>query len=504
MLFPALATLLLAQDFSGNGVVTVKDLCAQLTKSTGEAHAYDAIFSDHAIYFRLNSASPDRLRDLTAACLRGEWSHKANRWRLQSGKPPVMPDWFPAAWKKAYDPDGKSTETVPSAKVLYSMRVGDQFPVDGKLIRRLLGSIYEYGQTQWQVNGDLGPVTEWLGPQKDTVVKIPESIKPQPRMGGSSLSASPLKWSKTGPDPIYQRTGELMGAITKAFTGEVALPMPDDMAVAGFFFENDMPVEKALTSLTQWLEFRVEAGVLVGQLSPATAGAGTQANHTLVIARMDPIPEVIDTPVLSRFESEQPPLAAQAANDIMALLLGGAIIDATPHYPWDMRLYRSLSNADWDAMRQSGATVGDLSPAARMAINSLATKSRMVFEQYVATVEGKVPLETSVSLVESSDDPVIVYYSDRPPELMDLLNVAAHRDWRGYDDRQAKFLPIHRRLLTVVLGGQFKVPFTKVELPANRTPLRYSALPQTMRSEVEKIQQETREQRKQRVPPPVF
>lgn len=504
MLFPALAALLLAQDLPGNGAVTVKNLCERLTKTTGEEHAYDAIFNDHAIYFRLNSVSPERLRDLTSTCLRGEWTHKSNRWRLVAGKPPVMPPWFPAAWKTAYDPDNKSTDPLPDAKILYSMHVGDQIPIAGKLVRRLLGGIYEYGQTQWGVNGEVGPVIEWLGKKRTTLVSVPASIKPQPRMGGSSLSASQLRWSKSGPDPVYHRAGELLSAVAKAVDGEVAIPMPDGLSVAGFFFDNDQTLDQALKSLTQWFEFKVDQGVLVGQLSPADAGARTQANHALIIARMDPMPEVIDTPVLSKIESEQPPLAAMAANDLMGLMLGGGIVDGTPHYPWDMRLYRSLSNADWDAMRQPEATVGDLSPAARMAINSIATKSRMVFEQSIFTVEGKVPLQTPVSLVESADDPVIVYHSDRPPELMNLLNVAAHRDWTGYDDRVAKFLPIHRRLLTVVLGDQFKVPFTKVELPAKRTPLRYSALPQSMRDEVERIQRESREQRKQRVPPPVF
>ena len=250
------------------------------------------------------------------------------------------------------------------------------------------------------------------------------------------------------------------------------------------------------------MEFRVEDDVLIGQLTAADAGARTQVNRSSLLAACNPMPEFFDTPVLAKIEAEQPPLASIAMNDIMALMVGGATVDGTPHYPWDVRLYRSLSNRDWSTLRDPGNTVGDLSPSAQLAIDKLAQKSRMIFEQAIPSENGIVPRSTPITLEESADSPCVMYYGDRPPEITDSLNVASQRIWNGYDDKIARYLPVKRRLLTVVIGSSFKVPFTKVEMPADRTPVRFNGLPKALQAEISKMETDMRNQRRRDSTPP--
>jgi hypothetical protein len=362
--------------------------------------------------------------------------------------------------------------------------------------------MYESGQAQWMVENPLTEVIQYLGDRGKAIVKVPESIKPKPRMGGSSLGAGHGKWSKEAPDPLMKQSGELLSAVADTVAGEVAMPIPDGMATAGFFMDHDLPLDASLKALSQWMEFSVENDVLVGKLTAADAGARTQASRTALIKACNPMPDFFDTPVLARLEQDEPPLASIAMTDIMALMMGGAAIDASPHYPWDMRLYRSLSNRDWAAMREPDATVGDLSAAAQAAIDNLAQKSRMVFEQSIPVTDGVVPRSTTVRLIETSDAPYLMYYGDRPPEVTDALNVASQRIWLGYDDKVARYLPIRRRLLTVVIGSDFKVPFSKVEMPTDRTPLRFSELPKSARDEITKLESDQRNQERARNTPP--
>jgi len=502
LLVPILPKANLATPISG--FLTVNAICDRLNESTGEKFDFAANFSDHAVYFRLSDAPPERIKQLTATCLRGQWTQNGKKWRLVANAAPKMPAWFPDAWQKAYDPSKQSKEPQPEPTRLYMLRVGDQEPNEGLTIRRLLGTIYEAGQSQWMVENPLVDVMAWLGERSQKTVKVPEGIKPKPRMGGSSLGAGKGRWTKDGPDPLFTQSGELLAAIADTLGGEVAMPIPDGMAAAGFFFERELPLGNALRSLSQWMELSVSEGVLVGQLTAADAGARTQASRSALIKACNPLPAIFDTPVLAKFEGEQPPLSSISSNDIMALMLGGASIDGTPHYPWDMRLYRSLSNRDWAILRDPNATVGDLSAGAQLAIDKLAQKSRMIFEQSIEVGDGIVPRATAIELMESSDEPFVVYYGDRAPEVTDASNVASQRIWQGYNDKLARFLPIRRRLLTVVIGSSFKIPFTKVEIPADQTPMRYSALPKATRDEITKLETQRRnQQRQQSNPPPI-
>ena len=502
--FVLLVPYLPTQNANGpvSAAITIRSICDRLHQTTGDSYDFAANFSDHAVYFRLNNSEPERLRKLTASCLRGHWSQNGKQWRLVSDSVPSMPDWFPAAWKRAFDPAGKSKGVLPDPSKLYALRVGDQEPNSGTIIRRLLGTMYESGQAQWMVENPLYEVIQYLGDRGKAIVKVPESIKPKPRMGGSSLGAGHGKWSKETPDPLMKQSSELLSAVADTVAGEVAMPIPDGMATAGFFMDHDLPLDASLKALSQWMEFSVENDVLVGKLTAADAGARTQASRTALIKACNPMPDFFDTPVLARLEQDEPPLASIAMTDIVALMMGGAAIDASPHYPWDIRLYRSLSNRDWAAMREPDATVGDLSAAAQAAIDKLAQKSRMIFEQSIPVADGVVPRSTTVRLIETSDAPYLMYYGDRPPEVTDALNVASQRIWRGYDDKVARYLPIRRRLLTVVIGSEFKVPFSKVELPTDRTPLRFSELPKSARDEITKLESDQRNQERARNTPP--
>jgi hypothetical protein len=334
------------------------------------------------------------------------------------------------------------------------------------------------------------------------IVKVPDGIKPKPRMGGSSLGAGKGRWTKGGPDPLFTQSGELLSAVADALGSEVAMPIPDGMAAAGFFFERDIPLGASLKALSQWMEFSVEGDTLVGKLTAADAGGRTQANRLALVNACNPMPDFFDTPALAKIEAEQPPLASIAMNDIIALMMGGASIDGSPHYPWDVRFYRCLSNRDWALLRESGTTVGDLSQAAQLAIDKLSQKSRLIFEQAIPTVDGIVPRSTPIELQESADSPFVMYYGDRPPEITNSLNVASQRIWNGYNDRIARFLPVNRRLLTVVINGTFKIVFTKVELPPDRTPLKFNALQKSVRDAILKLESELRNQDRRRSNPP--
>jgi len=500
MLAPMLTNAKLAAPFAG--VLSVNDICGRLQEATKEKYEFAANFSDHAIYFRLKDASPDRLKRLTADCLRGHWVQNAKQWRLIADDAPTMPIWFPEAWRNAYDPQGKSKDPVPDAAKLYSLRVGDQEPNNGKVVRRLLGTMYEWGQSQWTVENPLPEVLSWLADRSLKIVKVPDRIKPKPRMGGSSLGAGKGRWTKGGPDPLFTQSGELLSAVSDALGREVAMPIPDGMAAAGFFFERDIPLGTSLKALSQWMEFSVEGETLVGKLTAADAGARTQANRFALVNACNPMPDFFDTPALAKIEAEQPPLASIAMNDIIALMMGGASIDGSPHYPWDVRFYRCLSNRDWALLRESGTTVGDLSQAAQLAIDKLSQKSRLIFEQAIPTVDGIVPRSTPIELQESADSPFVMYYGDRPPEITNSLNVASQRIWNGYDDRIARYLPVKRRLLTVLIGTSFKIPFTKVEMPAERTPVRFNSLPKALQTEISKLETDIRNQRRRESTPP--
>ena len=500
MAVPMLANATRQAPFSG--ALTINQICERLQDETKNKYEFAANFSDHAVYFRLKDASPERLKQITAECLRGHWVPNGTQWRLISDAVPQMPDWFPMAWQNAYDPQKKSKETLPDPTKLYALRVGDQQPNNGKIVRRLLGMIFEWGQSQWTVENPLSEVLPWLGNRSQKIVKVPDGIKPKPRMGGSSLGAGNGRWIKGSPDPLISRSGELLSAIADTLEGETAMPIPDGLSAAGFFFERDIPLGQSLKALAQWMEFHVEGNVLIGQLSAADTGVRTQANRSSLLAACNPMPDFFDTPVLAKIEAEQPPFASIAMNDIMALMVGGASIDGSPHYPWDVRLYRSLSGRDWATLRESDRTVGDLSPAAQLAIDKLALKSRMIFEQAIQTENGIVPRSTAVKLEESTDSPFVMYYGDRPPEITDSLNVASQRIWNGYDDKVARYLPVKRRLLTVVIGSSFKVPFTKVETPADRTPVRFNGLPKAVQAEISKMETDMRNQRRRDSTPP--
>lgn len=498
MLLPAFVTLFFGS--AGNGTISLADLCTQLTGSTGEKHYVDGIFTDHNLYFRVKDPSPERLRNLTAKCLVGEWKQDGKQWILKPGKMPEMPDWFPAAWAKAYDPQGKHPAEVPDPKAVYFMRVGDKVTSNGSVVHRLMGSIYERGD-QWVVSNPLTEIRAGLGPRAATLIKIPESFKPKPRMGGSSISAGDGKWSKSTPDPIAARVGALMDVVSKSLEGDFAAAIPDGLVTSAFFINRDLPLGDTLAALADGLDWTVDGTTLIGSLTAADAGARTQASRSALINWSNPLPEFFDTPTLGKFEAQQPPLAVIAYHDILALMMGGASLDGTPHYPWDVRLYATFTDDDWQVLRTQKATIGDLSPKSQEAIRKLLLKTRSGSGTIVEPF-----LPTPVTLRETTDEPIIVYYGDRTPELMDTLNVASHRNWSGYKEASAKFLPVKRRILTLQIGGVEgnSVIFTKVEMPADKTRLTFVNLPKSIRDQIAKHQTDMKNQDNGRVIPPVF
>ncbi|MFZ4508932.1 MAG: hypothetical protein ACOYON_14680, partial [Fimbriimonas sp.] len=360
------------------------------------------------------------------------------------------------------------------------------------LLRRLVGNTYERGQTQLEAKIDL---TETLAPLGDRATKgleIPEEFRPSPRMGGSTLT----KPDTEQPDEniLVRQSAKLFDIIAKAAGCELVAPIPDGIWAAGFELEGPQTVQTTFQALAHFIDWDVQGNLVLGRITAADFGAATQVDRAKMRRVLATPPPVFDTPLLARIEGEQPPLAGLASNLLITLGLTGIPIDGSPHFPYDVRLYRSFTNADWQAVRTPGATLADLSGPVQRAIRIMLLKSRMVYETN-ADIEGirrSPAFQVPISLKESSADAIILRYGSAPPEMTDVPNLVGIRLWRLFEERRASYLVVTKRQLMLSIDG-FEVPFIKIDMPAGAKYTSYSNLPESLRKEIEAAEESRRD-----------
>jgi hypothetical protein len=319
-------------------------------------------------------------------------------------------------------------------------------------------------------------------------------------MGGSSLA---LVSKDRSANVVTERSAKLLDALAKALQMDLVSVIPDGMWGAGFSLSEAKDLKATLNILASYLDLGITETEVRGRMPIYDFGAPTQNDRAqLDLALKDP-PPVFDTPSLSQVEARQPPLANLASSPILVLLSIDVPMEGTPHYPYDVRLYRTLSPRDWQVLRADGATLADLSPGSQKEIRTLLLKSRMVFEASIdPTALRRLPArQVPVGLEESEEEAVFFRYGRRPPELMDVANLAGHRAWRQFEDDKATYQVVSKRQLILSIGG-FKVPFVKVTVPPGSKYVRFAALPAALRVEIEKAMTRPGEDVSGGAPPP--
>ena len=485
-----------------SGYLTIDSICDKLQNASGQPYDYDAVFSDHAIYFQLTDSNPSRIKQLVARSLRGYWLHAGARWRLVADKPTGMPAWFPTAWRLARESSILAGTKLPDPGSVYSLRIGEQKVIDGQLLRRWSGTNFAWKFGGGAVMNPLTNLRKSLGDRATAGVDLPEISKPIRGIDANWRGGQPQVWTKDGSDLMFTRCASLVSEIAKKLEVECAVVMPDgmDAILTDYAFLNARPKgQDVLRRLSPLIDFSLERNVLIGQVNGIDAGLRTQASRKGLIRACTAGPIFFDTPTLAELDAHQPPLASESGTTLNALNHAGALVDRDLGFPWSMRVYRSLSATDWNKIR-TGAVVGDLSMAAKTALDSFVRNRDKTSEGVIKSVFGpvgseRVPRTWPVLMEESNYFGVATYVLSEIPEYNDLRTLALLIVKRNFKAEDYRYVPFrqHRRILTVGetgSGSNLKFDFWELGKVLTRQPVEYRSLPPDVLRKIERMKAE--------------
>lgn len=510
-----------------NGAYGLRDLCAKLTEATGTHYTVDDRLGDYPVFVFVKDGDDQRILDLTAKAFHGEW--KSNGSTVQLRPVPFEPDADLAEFTRQYALATKGNAALAAlpSKEVFGIAPGQilrfsNMPRSGVrplpkelaktaepgafiLVRRFSGGMFESAvrlgkQRSGLFSGgseitldDLNPaVAEAFGPQLSKVVLSPES---RARLGSPDAMVSVIRSGDlVKQEPIAMIASQPLLDLGKALDRDFVLAMPDMMLFSTMgWSRGDGTASSMLSSLTTFVSWQVSPDALIGSLRYEETKQPSQTKRAVLSKYINAVGSsgAASAKSVSDYVVNQRPYASNSWVDAMLLAVSGITFDQSylGDYPYNMRLYSSLSKGDWNLIRSGQEfTMAMLSTSAQQMMTTLLLQTRNDLNSELADPAfwsslAQADLKINATLTES---PAVTYDMDGMWHVSEVGDAAANyeRLMKKYGREPLYRLGTQRKLElnihTGVQGEQYATGFAEFELSGNGTAVKWTNLPSEM------------------------
>jgi len=375
------AFILFAQAQIPTGAYGMPELCRLLTSATGTVHTADARLRDYPVFVSVKSHDPHRVEKLVAAALWGQWVSENGKAVLKAVKPPPKEDFaeFERLFRAAFGP--QSVFQKLPMEDLYRMPPGrierygatpthniqplpkklEGYTGDPILIRRMAPGLFQYdmGQSDGEFNGLPKSVSELLG----------DDLNKQPLSAGDKVAIKKLSSEPTAlkvdwrhiedRDPMATMQNIMLQPVGNAVHVDLVMALPDISIFALIEPKKTETVGSILGQYSMSDMLTVVDGAAIGRLSVCECDYPAQANRAAVQKFIGAADKkgVLGISAISDYMSDQRPTASDSWTDVIMLMMAGLVINQAyvGDYPFNVRLYLSLSKNDWALIRSGRA-----------------------------------------------------------------------------------------------------------------------------------------------------
>lgn len=452
------------------------ELCRRLTEVTGTTHVADAGLRDYPVFVSAKSGDAKRVERLVAAALHAEWrEEEEGKLRLVAVKPVDEPDRaeFERLYLKAC---GKDKVRAAPVKDLYRMPIGQIYRYgpkqteavrkladvgDGLAVRRLAAGVFEFGgNDQLSLEGLPEAVEVRLGKDLDKVA-LDGAVRAEVKKRVSDPQEAQLNFqSFDKQDPVAVMSEPVLKPLAEAIQADLAVALPDfTLFPVMMSAEGDGLVRSVLSSYTQLLDWTVVDGAVVGRLTMTERLYSTQTRRGVLrdLIKNAGSEGVASVDAIGKYVANQRPGASDGWCDAGLLVLAGVVLDQQDigHYPFNLRLYTRLTQADWRAIRTGEPFYANaLSGTAQRALRDLLQQSREALSGKVDP--GFWPTLRTDRLViqaELKEETVLIGWTSMTAEVYEVKNSAWQYDMRKKKlGREPLYRPATRRTLKLTVS----------------------------------------------------
>jgi len=478
----ALLTLFIADPFP-SGCYSMPELCRKLTAATSVVHQMDTNVRDYPVFVSVKSGDAARVEKLVATAMHAEWRDDGTgKLRLIQSK--IVPGedlaHFEAAFKLAYG-SNKDLPALPIQDV-YKMAPGEiirygavpnayvkKWPVAGRkpderglAVRRLTYGVFEFtGMKEANFSWLPDEAAKLLGADADNVVVTDEMKAQFDKMQKDPQSLKLDFTDLDKHDPAATMAELMLPAVGKGISKDLVIALPDFSFFTLFDAANGPgTVRSILSGYSKAIDWTVSDDALIGRLPNIELTSPSQSRRSVIAKFLQGIGEagVANVAVLSDYVKSQRPCASNSWTDAMMLVLDSVVVDQEyiGDYPFNIRLYTQLSDADW-AVLKSGQPfrASQLSIPSQKMLRELLLQSRncIMGEKPDPGFWSSIAPNDLVIVAGIKEEPVLIGFTGVAAEVYNIDSAAANHDLRLKElGREPLYQPATRRKLEMTIG----------------------------------------------------
>jgi hypothetical protein len=531
------------------------ELCLKLKAATGVVHAVDGDLKDYPVFVATKTGDPERVKVLVAAAMRAQWRKDGDKVKLIPVKPDLAAEYvaFEQRFKAAttnkphhlqlpirdfYDmapgqmirysyPPSNTSKPLPASMQKAVMASDDRR--GSVIVRREAEGLFECNfrlpgfeagafnpQAELELRALPKEVVDLLGSDLDRAALTPKEQQAIQSMVTSPASLK-IDWTDLSKrDPIAVIADSVLPKVAAAIKPEMAVALPDlSLFSLGRIGNGSAAVRAALEPLVSVIDWAVIDGALIGKLPMCDRVSSGQVRRDVLERLIGSVKAagVVNVDALSKYVREQRRAASNCWADVMLLVMAGVIVDQQfiGDYPYNLRLYTSLSQHDW-ALLRSGTAFGlqQLGAPARESLYELLLQARTRLESSKEDPAYWPGFETgAISLLAAiSDESVLIGWTGFAAEVFPLRDSAGMYEMRKKSlGSEPLYQPAVRQKLKLTItpiGSPLMVEtgFSEVKPDASLKPSRWDQLPKAMAEEFRKVMEEFRKRGDDQTGPP--